>query len=191
MGTSTNPDNYRRLIRNLRLGNHLKLKMFQPPIETQALAALLREEGIRCEIRPPGSSELPTRTQIAELASTHPKREERKERNMNNPNPQYHDTEAHYAPNPENDTLLEAIAACLREDGHHAEVIGKGSAAQITVTTHTNHIWTIDAQNGQAVIYPANIYVLEGKDGPPIWRVDLADPDMFTKTAKKMNESPT
>lgn len=103
----------------------------------------------------------------------------------------YHGTEAYYAPNPENDTLLEAIAAVLREDGHHAQVIGKGSAAQITVTTHTNAIWTIDAQNGQAVIYPANIYVLEGDGELPIWRVDLADPEMFTKIAKKMNETPT
>lgn len=52
-------ENYRKLVRNLRLGNHLKLKMTQPPVELEAVAALLREEGVRCELRQPGSHELP------------------------------------------------------------------------------------------------------------------------------------
>ncbi len=101
----------------------------------------------------------------------------------------HHGTDAYYAPDPENDTLLQAIAACLTEDGHQAQVQGKGSAAQITVTTPTGTIWTIDTKNGQAVIYPANIYVLESEENFPVYRIDLADPDMFTKITKRMKDA--
>lgn len=52
--------NYRKLIRNLRTGNHLKLKIMQPPIELEAIAALLREAGTATiKICPPGTPELP------------------------------------------------------------------------------------------------------------------------------------
>lgn len=56
---------YRKLIRNLRAGNHLrlmrKLKMNQPPIELEALTALLREEGLLAHLREPGFRGLPPR----------------------------------------------------------------------------------------------------------------------------------
>lgn len=42
--------NYRQLIRNLRLGTHNKLKIMQAPTETQAIAALFREDGAKVEI---------------------------------------------------------------------------------------------------------------------------------------------
>lgn len=110
-------------------------------------------------------------------------------------NPKVHGTDAYYAPDPENDILLQAIAACLQEDGHEAYVEGKGSAGAIIVQKtdprpemegRPIETWTITTQDGHALIATNNIGILDTEEAElcqHIHRVELADPNCFQKIA--------
>lgn len=93
-------------------------------------------------------------------------------------------------PDTYHNNLLQAITACLTEDGHKAHIEGKGNTTNITITTKTGTHWTITTNNGQAHIHPPNIHILDN-DPTLTHTIDLADPNIFTKITNHINTQQT